>query len=173
MFTRIFDLIKFSWRQSRFAWFNPIAGWWHPTMQSIYFQHLYDPEGGNYHVTQIFRTPGAFGLTKEEVKKTMAEEMGLPEDGISAGRRYERFVSGHVDQSNAVKQLALDKGWVMVHSFTDEIRIVAGTKDDAKAAVRDIELRIPQSGRWKIVVGYKGDYLDIDNENTMKSFIRS
>lgn len=142
-------------------------------MQPIYFQHVYDPEGGNYHVTQIFRTPGAFGLTKEEVKKTMAEEMGLPEDGISAGKRYERFVSGHVDQSNAVKQLALDKGWVMVHSFPDGVRIVAGNKNDAKAAVRDIELRIPISGRWEIVVNYKNQYLNIDNNNAMKSFIRS
>jgi hypothetical protein len=176
MIFRIFQLVKIAWKYSDFPWFQSAYGWWHPSMQPIYFKPVFgtDEQKGEYHVTQLFRRPLAFGVSASDLKEAVAREMGEPAESRFSLRQYEKLVNGFSDRSIEAENMVLDQGWTMIRSEGSSIGIVATQLKSAQAAVESAGLRSPQSGSWTINISLRkgGGNFTLWDEEDIKRFLK-
>ena len=113
------------------------TGWYHPTEKSF----LFGWSSSNYHITQIVKSPSAFGLTTTDIVKTLEKYckniINSRDPQASAQSLLLRLHNGEIDQLPEITNLVLDKGWAMVN-IDNEIVIRANRTETHKAAVREI-----------------------------------
>ena len=112
------------------------TGWYHPTHESF----LFGWSTSNYHITQIVKSPSAFGITTADIVKTLekyCKKINSRDPQTCAQNVLLRLYNGETDQLPEITNLVLDKGWAMV-SIGNEIVIRANRTDTHKAAVREI-----------------------------------
>jgi len=133
------------------------AGWWHPTKQWLLFS-----EG--FHVTQIVKTPQAFGISTTELNGGLLKEAeylvsrrvnwydseGTPNAHTAESVR-EGILKTDIDLAYEVQRVAYMKGWLKVYSGTGTISpsLEGINGDSIRAALREIS-EIP--GDFTIVV---------------------
>ena len=153
---------KASPRRDPFPWVpvnKAVPGWWHPKEQWFTFDHggthrHFLNEGGNYHVTEVVRNPGRFGVSESELKSALAKQAqyearmgrtaydaeGTPFPHDAETVRASILVGG-IDISYDVIRLAYMNGWLKVYSGTPTGRnpILEGIRRDSiRAALREI-----------------------------------
>jgi hypothetical protein len=117
---------------------NDATGWYHPKEKSFLFAW------GNrdYHITQIVKSPRAFGLTTADIVKILEKYckniINSRDPQASAQSLLLRLHNGEIDQMSEVTNLVLDKGWAMVTISFTEIVIRGNQTETHKAAVREI-----------------------------------
>jgi len=128
-----------------------IPGWWHPTKGWFSFGLSND----GYHVTQIVKNLGKFGISHGELLKAAEVEAergfydnetrnkkGLPiVDGKEIIRMIERE---YIDNAHPITMLAYKRGWLRVYGGKFHTGNLGGTlegsdKNSMKAAIREIE----------------------------------
>ena len=113
------------------------AGWYHPTHESF----LFGWSSSNYHITQIVKSPSAFGITTAEIVETLEKyckkTLNSRDPQTCAQSLLLRLHNGETDQLPEITNLVLDKGWAMVN-IDNEIVIRANRTETHKAAVREI-----------------------------------
>lgn len=145
-------------------------------MHPIYFKPVFgtDEQKGEYHVTQLFRRPLAFGVSTSDLKEAVARELGEPAESRFSLRQYEKLVNGFSDRSIEAENMVLDQGWTMIRSEGSAIGIVATQLKSAQAAVESAGLRLPQSGSWTINISLRkgGGNFTLWDEEDIKRFLK-
>jgi len=137
----------FPWMQKG----NMIPGWWHPTKG--WFSFGLNNDG--YHVTQIVKNLGKFGISHGELLKAAEVEaergfydnqsrdkQGLP---LVDGKEIIRMIwDEYIDNAHPITMLAYKRGWLRVYGGKFHTGDFGGTiegsdRKSLKAAVREIE----------------------------------
>jgi hypothetical protein len=145
---------KISSRQP-FPWENThkdIPGWWHPVKPWFTFNHSRD----GYHVTQIVKKPGVFGIGDSELKAAALKYTRIREyQEVTPGDILDEIENESLDLCMPVQALAYQKGWCKVYG--GKLLTVEGTDDKSlKAAAREILSVVPEKKlRQDGVVIYK------------------
>ncbi|NBT78629.1 MAG: hypothetical protein EBT04_09275 [Betaproteobacteria bacterium] len=134
--------------------YNMKPGWWHPTKQWFLFSK-------DYHVTQIVKTPRAFGISTAELNGGLLKEAehlvscrvnwydseGTPQAHTAESVRAS-ILKTDIDLAYEVQRLAYMKGWLKVYSGSarnspslegingDSLEGING--DSIRAALREI-----------------------------------
>ena len=126
-----------------------LHAWWHASKKPVVFSWAADENTGNYHITQVFKNPAAFGLTREtlinilstRIKKKFpdADDARVKTEAMSDYLQYQR---GEMDYNGPIEMLLMKKGWVKV-SKTYSKNIfrnigLRGNLSDVKKCVREI-----------------------------------
>jgi hypothetical protein len=123
-----------------------LHAWWHASKKPVVFSWF--PE--NYHITQVFKNPAAFGLTREvlidiltkRIKKMFpsADDVRAKTEAMSDYLQYQR---GDMDYNGEIEMLLMSKGWVKVSKTSSKsvsYRNIGlrGNLSDLKKCVREI-----------------------------------
>lgn len=145
-------------------------------MQPVYFKPAFGTEEqkGEYHVTQIFRSPLAFGVSASDLKEAVARELGETSGSRFSLRQYDKLVNGFSDRCFEAENMVLDQGWTMIRSEGNSIGIVATQLKSAQAAVESAELRLPKSGSWSINISLRngGGNFTLWDSDDIKRFLK-
>jgi hypothetical protein len=124
-----------------------LHAWWHASKKPVVFS--WSPE--NYHITQVFKNPAAFGLTREVLIDMLFDELiknllpGADEQRVKAKvmSDYLRYERGEMDYNKPIEKFLMSKGWVKVsktYSKSTSYRNIGllGNLSDVKKCVREI-----------------------------------
>jgi hypothetical protein len=137
-------------RKNPFPWsgggYNMKPGWWHPTKQWFLFT-------SGFHVTQIVKTPRAFGISTAELNGGLLKEAehlvsrhmnwydseGTPQAHTAESVR-DSILKTDIDLAYEVQRLAYMKGWLKVYSGSarNSPSLEGINGDSIRAALREI-----------------------------------
>jgi hypothetical protein len=124
---------------------NGLHAWWHRTKKPVVFG--WTPS--NYHITQVFKNPTAFGLTREAVIDLRTKDIKIMNRSLDDYRAkleavsdYRMFERGEIDFSDAVESYLMGKGWVKVSKTPAKSSYpnmsLRGIPSELKRCVREI-----------------------------------
>ena len=126
-----------------------LHAWWHASKKPVVFAWEAD-ERGNYHITQVFKNPAAFGLTREVLIDILAKRIKKVFPGSDKERvkteamsDYLQYQRGEMDYNVEIEMLLMSKGWVKVSKTSSKsvsYRNIGlrGKPSDVKKCVREI-----------------------------------
>ena len=147
---------RFILRESRYdarsyPWIVPHKGWWNPQLKKgMTFVFRYASIGGNYHITQVFKDPAFFGISRESLISIILK--AHPEKcQYGAPRMYEKFADGLIDTDYVIERMIMDRGWVKVtRELNNPQTLLQGKKKYLRETVGSISLAMKQDQEFSI-----------------------
>ena len=96
-----------------YPWTVAHTGWWHPVKSPLLFAwlgRLGRLGRGNYHITQVYKSPQHFGLTKKRIMDELGSLSVMPDYAKEAA--YAEYLDGKRDLDERLERFLHKDGWL-------------------------------------------------------------